>query len=205
MLKRFQTTARLLMIACILTLIGPATVSAVPSGPACTFLGLPVCCFCAWSCTVRWSSPTVTTGKDVEATANTNCCASCCPDVSANPQTATCTIQTKRKYTFSVSGGLEVDPVEFGLEAGWESETVAGTECSANCTDCNTGHCDGGFNTKTTTWNYSEQCYDIFGDPSGTGSGSVTITELTSVYCDSTTGSCGRGTDSTGGVTPQGG
>ncbi|MFN0136209.1 MAG: hypothetical protein ACKVS9_08850 [Phycisphaerae bacterium] len=155
----------------------------------CTFLGLPTCCFCAWACTT--TGPTLTgsvNGREVLTTADTDCCASCCPEVPANPQTAQCTVQTTAKHSVSFTGGIEIDPISVGLTAGWENETVAGTNCSANCTDCNKGHCEGGFNYTDRTYTYSERCHP-FG---GGGSATITIRTRNSVFCSSTTAGCGR-------------
>lgn len=156
------------------------------SAPPCTFLGIPVCCFCAWACTYSYTLTATANGREVVATADTDCCASCCPRVHANPQTAQCTVQTTSKYTVTVTGGINIDPVSLGLEAGWERETVAGTNCSANCTDCNKGHCEGGFNYTDRTYSYSESCMP-FG---GGGSATVVVRTRNSVFCASTTAGC---------------
>lgn len=193
-MSKRKSQAAVLLLSSALLFVPSATVEA---GSPCSFLGIPVCCFCFWDVGCATSGPTLlstTTGREKKAEASANCCASCCPEVPANPQTSKCTVQSTNKYSLSVTGGIEIDPVSVGLEAGWEDETIAGAECSANCTDCNTGRCEGGFNTRTSTYSYVEVCLLNGNSYSAT----ITVVARTSVYCDSTTGACPKSTGTGG-------
>src|SRR5262249_13453591 len=129
----------------------------------CTTLGLPSCCWCSIGCSWTLAPGTPVNTRVVITTSDAACCSCCRPCDPPCPQSGTCTVSNTATYTLTtnIGGSANVDGIgiTIGLGQNWQTAMTAGCTQSANCTKCNKGHCDGGYNKTTTNYTYTETCW----------------------------------------------